>query len=368
MSNKENHKLQNASPTASTDGDDSSNNSNRPAKKRKATYLVKKEEKMRLNEEVQELETHLAALKERVGLTGGASLEKVATGNVVLSNVLRQQQLLVVNAQAGLAACLRGPAPSPLYSYIHLGINHESRRKTLSSIRDFKIQNGVDYIEARSCHLDLLQPYASSEQFVDAQGDFCCSHFDVTQFTGVKSLQDVFEAAIFHFRNEEISISERLGYITVRDDFNAADDNFVNCRLSSADENGVRTEVNTASFAQYVDAHQSRSNETFAVLVRDSVDVDELYPYSPNECVRKDQMGAILLTTVKRKKQAEGDESKGYETNEEELVVIMRRAAFMKIHRPVFPLPEPTQQGLLKGIKAWCDVMLASMRSVLASP
>ncbi|KAG2985148.1 hypothetical protein PC118_g8492 [Phytophthora cactorum] len=119
--NKENKKLQNMLPTANTDGDDSGNSSSdRPVKKRKATYLVNKEEKARLNHEVQELEAQLAALKDRVGLTGGQSLDKVATSNVVLSNVLRQQQLLVATAQAGLAACTRG-SPNPLYSYIHLG-------------------------------------------------------------------------------------------------------------------------------------------------------------------------------------------------------------------------------------------------------
>ncbi|KAG3087556.1 hypothetical protein PC122_g8796 [Phytophthora cactorum] len=360
--NKENKKLQNMLPTANTDGDDSGNSSSdRPVKKRKATYLVNKEEKARLNHEVQELEAQLAALKDRVGLTGGQSLDKVATSNVVLSNVLRQQQLLVATAQAGLAACTRG-SPNPLYSYIHLGVDHGSRRQTLSAIREFKIQNGVDYLETRSCHLDLLQPYSSSEEFVDAQGNFCCSLFNVTQFTGVKSLREVYEAAMFHFWNEEISISERLGCITVRDDYDAAGDNFCNCRLSSADEDGVKTEVNLASFAHYVDAEHSDTNEPLAVLVRDSVDVDELYPYSPDECVRKDEMGAILLTAIRRKTGPGGDQ----EREEEELIVVMRSAGFVKIHSPTFPLSERIQRGLLKGMTAF-DVMLASMRGVIST-
>ncbi|KAG6952612.1 hypothetical protein JG688_00013200 [Phytophthora aleatoria] len=285
---KENKKLQNMLPTANTDGDDSGNSSSdRPVKKRKATYLVNKEEKARLNHEVQELEAQLAALKDRVGLTGGQSLDKVATSNVVLSNVLRQQQLLVATAQAGLAACT---------------------------------------------------------------------------FTGVKSLREVYEAAMFHFWNEEISISERLGCITVRDDYDAAGDNFCNCRLSSADEDGVKTEVNLASFAHYVDAEHSDTNEPLAVLVRDSVDVDELYPYSPDECVRKDEMGAILLTAIRRKTGPGGDQ----EREEEELIVVMRSAGFVKIHSPTFPLSERIQRGLLKGMTAF-DVMHASMRGVIST-
>jgi hypothetical protein len=228
----------------------------------------------------------------------------------------------------------------------------------------------VDFVEARSRHLDLLQPYAATEQFVDAQGDFCCSLFDVTQFAGVRSLRAVYDAAIFHFQNEEISISERLGHITVRDDFSGADDNFVNCRLYSADENGVKTEVNTASFAQYVGAQDSPTSEPFAVLVRDNVDVDDLCPYSPNEYVRKDHLGAILLTTMRRprsSKETQRDAIEAPSKGDTELVVVMRSAAFVKIHRPPFDLPGHTQQGLVKGMVAWCGVMLASMRSVLAT-
>ncbi|OWZ21364.1 hypothetical protein PHMEG_0004104 [Phytophthora megakarya] len=359
---KENEHLEHPSPNASSDGDESL--AKRPVKKRKASYLVKKEEKVKLNQEVQQLEAQLAALKESIGLTGDQSLEKVATSNMVLSSVLRQQQLLVANAQAGLAACTRGPAPNPLYSYIHLGVDQEFRRQTLYEMREFKIQNGVDYVEARSRHLNLLQPYSSSEQFVDSQGNFCSSLFEVTQFTGVKSVREVFDAAMFHFMNEEISISEHLGYITVRDDFAAEEDDFINCRLSATDEDGVRTEVNTASFAQYVDAEQSQMNEPFAILVRDSVDVDELYPYNPDECVRKDQMGAILLTPMRKQKTSSG---KNDEEAEKEFVVIMRRAGFMKIHRPTFPLPEETQRGLLKGITAWFDVILATMQGMLST-
>ncbi|KAL3660326.1 hypothetical protein V7S43_014480 [Phytophthora oleae] len=362
---KENERLQNASPAANTDGDDSVNSYSRPVKKRKATYLVKKEEKARLSQEMQELEAQLAALKERVGFTGVQSIEKVATSNVVLSNVLRQQQLLVTNAYAGLAACVRGPAPNPLYSYIHLGIDLDQRRQVLNAIRDMKLQNGVDYVQARSQHLDLLQPYATSEQFVDAQGNFCCSYFDVVQFTGVKSVREVFDAAMFHFMNEEISISERLGFITVRDDFSVDEDDFSNCRLSSADEGGVRTEVNTASFAQYVDAAQSETGDPFAILVRDSVDVDELYPYSPDKCVRKDQMGSILVTAIRKSPNSEGNH--GGEMEEGELVVVMRRAGFVKIHRPAFPVPERTQRGLLKGITSWFEITLASMQSALSA-
>ncbi|KAF4032178.1 hypothetical protein GN244_ATG15947 [Phytophthora infestans] len=346
---KENEKQHNVLSTVSMDEDDSGNE--RPVKKRKATYLINKEKKARLSREVEELEAQLAALKDRVGLMGGQSLDKVATSNAVLSNVLRRQHLLVVTARADLAACSRA-SPNPLYSYIHLGVDHESRRQTLAAIQEHKIQNGVDYLKAKSCHLDLLQPYSTYEEFVDAQGNLCSSLFNVTQFRGVNSVREVHVP----FFNEEISISERLGCITVRDDYDTVGDHFCNCRLSAADEDGVQTELNLASFAQYVDAEQSDTREPFAVLVRDSVDVDELYPYSPDQCVRKEQTGAILLTA-----------NTSEDSEEEELVVVMRSAGLVKIHRPTFSVSEQFQRGLLKRMTATFDVMIASMRGVLCT-
>ncbi|RLN95950.1 hypothetical protein BBJ28_00016706, partial [Nothophytophthora sp. Chile5] len=96
------------------------------------------------------------------------------------------------------------------------------------------------------------------------------------------------------------------------------------------------------------------------------VDVDDLYPYNPSEYVRKDYSGAVVLTAMKRKKEV-GESSATTEgpEDEDELVVVMRRAGYVKIHRPAFPLPELAQQALLTGMTDWCDVMLASMRSLL---
>ncbi|RLN90999.1 hypothetical protein BBJ28_00017402, partial [Nothophytophthora sp. Chile5] len=258
----------------------------------------------------------------------------------------------------------------PLYSYIHLGVDDDARRRTLLSIRDFKIQNGLDFVEARSRHLDLLNPYSSVEHFVDAQGNFCCTQFDVIQFSGVRSVREVYNAAMFHFMNEEITLSERLGHITVRDFYDGDVGKFSNCRFYSADENGVKTEMSTANFVQFVEAKESPSGKPFAVLLRDNVDVDDLYPYNSSECVRRDQLGAVVLTVAEKARDTntaeQGLENETGGGGERELVVIMRRAGYVKIHRPAFPLPELAQQGLIKGMTNWLDVMLATMRSILA--
>ncbi|KAF1780256.1 hypothetical protein GQ600_18385 [Phytophthora cactorum] len=87
------------------------------------------------------------------------------------------------------------------------------------------------------------------------------------------------------------------------------------------------------------------------MVVLDSIDQDELYPYNSAERVRKDVSATAVFTV--------GKDDTG------ELVVTMRRAAFLKIDRPQFSLSEDALQELAMGIMAWGDVMLKTVRSMV---
>ncbi|KAG2985141.1 hypothetical protein PC118_g8495 [Phytophthora cactorum] len=97
------------------------------------------------------------------------------------------------------------------------------------------------------------------------------------------------------------------------------------------------------------------------ILALDSVDEDELYPYFPNERVRLDTSGAIVLTANRRsiigaRKATDGEE-------EDEVVVTLRRAAFLKLYNPQLPVSEATRQELQAGIGRWRDVLMKTIRS-----
>ncbi|KAG1693929.1 hypothetical protein DVH05_022851 [Phytophthora capsici] len=89
----------------------------------------------------------------------------------------------------------------------------------------------------------------------------------------------------------------------------------------------------------------------YGMVVLDSIDEDELYPYSPDKRVRKDVSACALFTS--------STDEKG------ELVVTMHRAAFLKIHRPKFSISEDALQELATGIMAWGDVMLKTVRGIV---
>ncbi|ETP53274.1 hypothetical protein F442_01787 [Phytophthora nicotianae P10297] len=82
----------------------------------------------------------------------------------------------------------------------------------------------------------------SRELFETDNGDISSLRSTVVHFPGVESLRQVFEALWFYLTNMEISISERLGHITVREDYDMIDGIAYNARILSSDSNGIMTE------------------------------------------------------------------------------------------------------------------------------
>lgn len=161
---------------------------------------------------------------------------------------------------------------------------------------------------------------------------------------------------------EEITISEALGHTTVREDYDTVDDgtSIWNYRLLSTDSNGITSEVNKVVLAEYFDQSEQMGGQPCAVVVTDCVDVDDLYPYNPQERVRRDISATTVLTEIRRKKQ-----QPALSQDEEELVVVMQRAAFMKMHKPKFEISRSAMRSLKEGIASWGEVEVQSIRGAV---
>ncbi|EEY64815.1 uncharacterized protein PITG_15604 [Phytophthora infestans T30-4] len=139
----------------------------------------------------------------------------------------------------------------------------------------------------------------------------------------------------------EISISERLGHVAVREDYDMMEGSAYNSRIPATDNNGITTETNTMVFVQFFENGDPRfGGEPCAIVASDSVDEDELYQYQPSKHIRKDISGGVIVVT-------------------------MRRAGYLKIHAPEFPVSPLAQQELEGGIGDWGNVMIKTMRAVL---
>ncbi|RLN74389.1 hypothetical protein BBJ28_00013724, partial [Nothophytophthora sp. Chile5] len=326
----------------------------------------------RLQDQVFELQRTLATLQ--VPASGSEeplrSLLESASVNMMLKSEIQQRQLGLAASQSLLTDCLENQSGNPMALPIHLGREWSDRRAALQAVKDERLVRGYRYVMERCQHLDLLKPHYSEERFEDASGDFCCVRNEVIPFPGVQSLQKVFDALKFTLLNLEISISEQLGHITLREDYDTVeDDAFIsNYRLVSNNTSGVTTELNAVLFGQYFESQARFGGRPCAILAVDSVDDDEVHPYNPRERVRKAITSTIVLTPVMCPKTSQNRPSEatdGVAEDEEEVVVVMRRAAFVKTCRPAFDIPEVSLQELRDGITRWGDVITQAIREIL---
>lgn len=258
---------------------------------------------------------------------------------------VRAQQLHVAKMQSAISQCLRSQQHYPLYTRICLPKDWNGRRAKLISIRDEKLNNAYKFIMDPKRCVETDKTTYSDELFESEEGDFCGVRFETVQFPGVKSLQQVYDAAVYYLTNMEISITERLGHVTVRDDYETIDGCVYNARVLSTVRDDVTMETSSLLFPKF------DPDGKYGMVVLDSIDEDELYPYSPDKRVRKDVSACALFTS--------STDEKG------ELVVTMHRAAFLKIHRPKFSISEDALQELATGIMAWGDVMLKTVRGIV---
>ncbi|KAF1772460.1 hypothetical protein GQ600_26577 [Phytophthora cactorum] len=108
-------------------------------------------------------------------------------------------------------------------------------------------------------------------------------------------------------------------------------------------------ELNCIMMSQLFDGTEGASGgEPCGIVVLDSVDEDQLYPYVPSERIRKTSPGLSCSQCVnQRDRTTSGGEGK---------VVTLRRAVFVKLYRPEFEISEAVWQNMQQETTRWGDV------------
>jgi hypothetical protein len=252
-----------------------------------------------------------------------------------------------------------------LYSYIHLPKCWEKRRHILVGLKEEKLHAAMQYVLARSQQLDLLTRHSSEHRFEDAEGAFCCNRFEVNHVAGVKSLKEVYKAAKFFLENVEISTTEALGHVTVREDYDTVGDESIGCfRLISARPSGIVTESDKVLYDKFYEHHELLHGRPCAVMVADSIDADDLHPYDPKSRVRLDVSATLVITAARRKRSTRHCVGE----DDEELVAIIESAVFMKILSPEIDAPAHTLHAIADGSVSWVRVMLRTIREFIDTP
>ncbi|KAG7390808.1 hypothetical protein PHYPSEUDO_006630 [Phytophthora pseudosyringae] len=327
-------------------------------KRRKLSHAERKEE---LEREMRLLQSGVAVLQTRhlppqLMLQKDPVLRPAAAEYSTLMYSVHTQQLQVAKMQSALSQCLTDQHYYPLYSYISLAKDRKERRASLLAMRDHKIRKALEFVMAAGSANDPTKNQLSENQFENEEGDICCVRFETIQFPGVQSLQQVFDALSFYKNNMEIIISEQLGHLTIRDDDDSVDEEALHTRMISTNGDGITTEGNVVSFRAMIG--DGYHGEPCAIMVADSVDEDEKYPYLSHKRVRKDLSTAVVLTENKR-------HTNNFGLSEDTMVVTMQRASFYRVRRPEFPISFCEFENLRDAMAQWSEVMLKTMRGIL---
>ncbi|RLN86662.1 hypothetical protein BBJ28_00001761 [Nothophytophthora sp. Chile5] len=305
----------------------------RKRKHRKATHVIRRE-KEQLLKEMDVLNSKLADLKQQAIASWsevGYNMQEKEEARKILRDGIQQQQLKFSEVAAIMSefTLTNIQAGSPLQDTIFLKRERESRRQTLRGLKASKIQKGRHFLQLRRPNFDPRVCIVEDQRFETDSGDICSTRFTVTQFKGVQSVRQVFDLLLFYFCNIEISISEKIGHITVREDDDNGNKGIIQNRLVSTTTRGVKMESNTIMFSQYFD---DPGESEYGLIVVDFVDDDERHPYQPGRRVRKDVNAAMEVRECSR--------------SGAEVVVVLTRWVQNRLHYPKFAVERD----------AWCEL------------
>lgn len=264
----------------------------------------------------------------------------------------------------------------PFESFIRLGTRIDERHATLAALKLQKLQDARRYLTARTQCLDLHVPSEELSRFVSPSGHFCLLRVDVTPFDeSTKSVRQVYDALLQYFYTLEISVSEALGGVMVResDDSESHDHDeyrrgVSQNRFLTTGTTGVPVELNAAMFSAF---EQLSDGSDVGVIVADSVDHDELFPYNPAQRVRQDVVAALTVrsvpktatTTALTAAHDQSSDVNGDDDESTERTIVLTRVVLLRLHKTELPIAPLVMEQLRDEMNKCGAIMLEKTRA-----
>ncbi|RLN73530.1 hypothetical protein BBJ28_00013603 [Nothophytophthora sp. Chile5] len=228
-------------------------------------------------------------------------------------------------------------------------INPVQRYATLLKMKRDRMQLAREFMKQRH-HSTVTAAFCDQKKFEASNGDLCSTRFETTPLPEARSIKSIVDALQNFVFNIEISISEVLGDITVRENDDASPDSPVaQHRLVTTIADAVQLDTNNVAFAEYRPAGPPGSGASeVGLLICDAVDEDELFPYRPSERVRQD-MTVILMVAWH---QHESDEP----------MIVMSRWWCLRIRKSELHTPPFVIDRVQTGIEKVNAAMLTAAR------
>jgi hypothetical protein len=192
-----------------------------------------------------------------------------------------------------------------------------------------KMPKAEHFLKLRRPNTNLRNVCDEGRRFEMDSGDFFSERLTITQFRDARSVKQIYDLLIFYYCNLEISISEKIGHITVREDDDNGNKSITQNRLVSNTVRGLKVESNTITFAQFHERGEDKGRPeegNYGIIAMDYVDHDEKYPYQPQTRLRKD---IVAVMEVRECTCSPGDDR---------TMVVLTRWVQNKLHRPSFPI------------------------------
>ncbi|RLN86426.1 hypothetical protein BBJ28_00003606 [Nothophytophthora sp. Chile5] len=169
-----------------------------------------------------------------------------------------------------------------------------------------RVQRAYEFMLERQRFMDTSTEFCDQKKFEATNGDLCSVRFEVAPLPAARSVKTVVDALETFVFNIEISISEVLGDITVREnDDPQRSSSVAQHRLVTTIADMVQMDTNNVAFAEYRPQGPPGSGvNEIGFLICDSVDEDELFPYRPSERVRQD---VTVIIMVARRSRIDGE-------------------------------------------------------------
>ncbi|KAG2767139.1 hypothetical protein PC129_g14046 [Phytophthora cactorum] len=357
---------------------------------RARTYYRRKEEMEMLERKAQGLMLQLQHLARRgvVEIRRDALAARMKR-NQALRESIQGQRIIFANTQSLISEFLRAHDHSKYEPVIRLGADPRERYETLLAMKQQRLQEAVYFLSERSRQMRMDTEYTDLQRFTSANGDVCLVRFDIKPLFTARNVIQAFEGVLKFSYNLEISISDLVGHLTIREnDEEDWDSSFAQHRLVTTVNNGVQVDTNNVTFTQYWEdgagPNPDRAvGKELGIAVCNYVDEDALYPYHESERVRQDITYFVVIakyprvlpgaftavdgkpaaTSVGSPSSSESGASvcESMVENEDDMVVALRWTC-LRLRKPPFPLDNATASLIRDGMERVDQAMFTAIR------
>lgn len=244
----------------------------------------------------------------------------------------------------------------PFSSAIRLDDDSSRRKNVLRALYSEQLEEAERFIEQRSLDLDRGAFIKTEDQFESKARDFFVQHFDISPLRGAPSVRSVFDAMLGIALNVEISMSETLETVAIREDDDYTkterDYSIAHHRLVATNRYGVVEESNTIMFSRFDD--DACGGLGRGLCVANYVEQDALNPYRPQERARRDFTTIVTISPTAETTIKSGDAG---------LAVTMTRWSLSKLHHTDIQVPANAWQTMQDNTGKWIDAVVKDLRT-----